>query len=62
MARATPKYEVLFLKYRDPPLWPTSYISERRTNFSQSIYGIKVRCYGEHVDEHIANLGNIVRA
>ncbi len=23
-------------------------------------YGIKVRCYGEHVQEHIGNLGNIL--
>jgi len=43
-------------------------ISQRRTTFAKA-YGIKVRCYGEHVGEHIGNLirthweleGNIVR-
>ncbi len=35
------------LKYRDPSLWPT-YIGERRTTFAKA-YGIKVRCYGEHI-------------
>jgi hypothetical protein len=40
-----------------PTLWPT-YIVERRTTFAKA-YGIKVRCYGEHVGEHIGNLGNI---
>jgi hypothetical protein len=47
------------LKYRVPPLWPT-YIGERKTTFAKA-YEIKVRCYGEHVEEHIGNLGNIVR-
>jgi hypothetical protein len=46
------------LKFRVPPLWPT-YIGERRTTFAKA-YGIKVRCYGEHVGEHIGNLGNIL--
>jgi hypothetical protein len=32
---------------------------EMRTTFAKA-YGIKVRCYGEHVAEHIGNLGNIV--
>jgi hypothetical protein len=45
------------LKYRVPPLWPT-YIGERKTTFAKA-YEIKVRCYGEHVGEHIGNLGNI---
>jgi hypothetical protein len=31
-----------------------------RTTFAKA-YGIKVRCYGEHVGEHIGNLGNILR-
>jgi hypothetical protein len=31
------------------------YIGERRTKFVKA-YGIKVRCYGEHVGEHIGNL------
>jgi len=43
-------------------------ILERRTTFAKA-YGIKARCYGEHVGEHIGNLirthweleGNIVR-
>jgi len=47
------------LKYRVPPLWPT-YIGERKTTFAKA-YEIKVRCYGEHVGEHIGNLGNIVK-
>jgi hypothetical protein len=34
--------------------WPT-YIGERRTTFAQA-YQIKVRCYGEHVEEQIGNL------
>jgi len=32
-----------------------SYIGERRTTFAKA-YGIKVRCYEEHVGEHIGNL------
>jgi hypothetical protein len=31
---------------------------ERRTTFAKA-YGIKVRCYGEHAEEHSGNLGNI---
>ncbi len=38
------------LKYGVPPLWPT---------FAKA-YGIKVRCYGEHVGEHIGNFWNIL--
>ncbi len=60
------KVEGSIFNYRVPPLWPT-YIGERRTKFAKS-YGIKVRCYGEHVGEQIGNLmrthlvliGNIV--
>ncbi len=37
-----------------------SYICERKTTFAKA-YGIKLRCYGEHVGEHIGNLGNILR-
>jgi hypothetical protein len=37
------------------PFWPT-YIGELRTTFAKA-YGIKVRCYGVHVGEHIGNLG-----
>ncbi len=41
--------------YIVPPLGPT-YIGE-----SAKTYGLKVRClYGEHVGEHIVNLGNIL--
>jgi hypothetical protein len=43
-----------YFEYRVHPLWPT-YIGERRTTFAKA-YGIKVRCYGEHVGEHIGNL------
>jgi hypothetical protein len=42
--------------YIVPPFGPT-YIGE-----SAKAYGLKVRClYGEHVREHIVNLGNIVK-
>jgi len=42
-----------------PPLRP-GYIGERRTIFAKA-YGMKVRClYGDHVGEHIVNLGNIL--
>ncbi len=41
--------------YMVPPLGPT-YIGE-----SAKAYGLKMRCfYGEHVGEHIVNLGNIL--
>jgi hypothetical protein len=53
-----PKVEGFIFKYRVPLLWPT-YIGERRTTFAKA-YGIKVRCYGEHVGKHIGNLGNIL--
>jgi hypothetical protein len=53
-----PKTKGFILKYIVPPLWPT-YIGERRRPFSKA-YGIKVRWYGEHVGENIANLGNIL--
>jgi hypothetical protein len=46
------------LKYIVPSFWP-AYIGERRTPFSKA-YGIKMRSYGEHVGENIANLGNIL--
>jgi hypothetical protein len=54
-----PKIKGSILKYRVPPVWPT-YIGERRTTFGKA-YGIKVRWHGEHVGEHIENLGNILR-
>ncbi len=51
------KIEGCVLMYKVSPLRPT-YIGERRTTFAKA-YGIKVRClYGEHVEEHIVNLGN----
>jgi len=49
------KIEGSALMYIVPPLGPT-YIGE-----SAKAYGLKVRClYGEHVGEHIVNLGNIL--
>jgi hypothetical protein len=42
--------------YRIPSLLPT-YMGQRRTTFAKA-YGIKVRCYGDHVGEHNGNLGN----
>jgi hypothetical protein len=54
-----PKIEGSILKFRVPAICPT-YVSEGRTTFATA-YGIKVRCYGEHVVEHIGNLRNILR-
>jgi hypothetical protein len=49
------KIEGFVLMYMVPALRPT-YIGE-----SAKAYGLKVRClYGEHVEEHIVNLGNIL--
>jgi len=53
-----PKIEGSILKYKVSSLWPT-YIGERTMTFAKA-YGIKVRCYGEHVGEHIGNLRNIL--
>jgi hypothetical protein len=50
---SSPKTKGSILKYRVPPLWLT-YIAERRTTFAKAC-GIKMRCYGEHVGEHIEN-------
>jgi hypothetical protein len=50
-----PKIEGSNLKHRNAPLWHNS-IGERRTTFAKA-YGIKVRCYGGNVGEHIGNLG-----
>jgi len=44
-----PNTEGYILKYIVAPLWPT-YIGERRITFAKA-YGIKVRCYGEHVGD-----------
>jgi len=49
-----PKTEGSILKYSVPPLCLT-YIAERRTPFAKAC-GIKLRCYGEHIE----NLGNIL--
>jgi len=46
------------LKYRIPCVWPI-YTCERRTTFAKE-YGIKVRCYGEHVGQHNGNLRNLI--
>jgi hypothetical protein len=54
-----PKIEGFILRSRIPSLALT-YIGERRTTFAQA-YDIKVRCYGEHVDEYIENWRNILR-
>jgi hypothetical protein len=49
------KIESSVLMYMVPPLGLT-YIGE-----SAKAYGLKVRClYGEHVEEHIVNFGNIL--
>jgi hypothetical protein len=51
------KQKVLFWSIYFLPFGPCI-IGERRTTFAQA-YGIKVRCYGEHVGEHIGNLMRI---
>ncbi len=51
------KIEDSVLKFAVPTLWPR-YIGERRTTFAKA-YGIKVRCFREHVGEHNGNLGNM---
>jgi hypothetical protein len=53
-----PKIKGSILKYRVSHLWPT-YTGERTTTFAKVCW-IKVRCYGEHVGEHIGNLRNIL--
>jgi len=57
----SPKKKVLIGNVEFPPLWP-SYRGERRRTFGKA-YGIKMRCYAEHVGgthwkpgEHIGNL------
>jgi hypothetical protein len=55
-----PKIEGSILKYKVHPLWPT-YIGERRTTIAKAC-GIRVKCYGEHVGEHIGNLVKILGA
>jgi hypothetical protein len=54
-----PKVEVSIVKYRVPPPLAHQNIGERRKTFANA-YGIKMRCCGEHVGEHIGNLGNTV--
>jgi len=51
-----PQSRRFILKYRGPPLWPTS-IGERRTTFAKA-YGIKVRCYCELVGGTCQELEN----
>jgi hypothetical protein len=50
-----PKIQGSILKYGVPPLWFT-YICKWRRTYAKA-YGIKVRCYGENVGDHIGNLG-----
>jgi hypothetical protein len=45
-----PETKGYILKYIVPPIWPT-YIGERKTTCAKA-YGIKVRCYEEHVGTH----------
>jgi hypothetical protein len=52
-----PKIEGPIFKRRTPPIWLT-YIGEMKT--TAKAYRIKVRFYGEHVREHIGNMGNLV--
>jgi hypothetical protein len=48
-----PKIKGFIFKYRVSPLGPM-YKGEGTTTFAKA-YGIKVRCYGEHVGEHTRN-------
>jgi len=53
------KIEGSILIFIVPPLGPT-YIGERRTTLAKT-YGLEMKClYGEYVEEHIVNLGNIL--
>jgi hypothetical protein len=52
-----PKVEGCILKYFIPPLWH-AYIGESRTTFAKA-YGIKVRCYGEHVGNLMGTHGEL---
>jgi hypothetical protein len=52
-----PEIEGFILKCRVLRLWLT-YVSERMTTFATA-YGIKLRCYREHVGEHIGNQGKM---
>ncbi len=53
------KLNVLFgnIFYSSPLNWPI-YICKRRTTFAKS-YRIKLRCYWEHIREHIGDKGNL---
>jgi hypothetical protein len=54
-----PKIKGSVLMYIVPP-FSLGCIGERRTTFAKA-YGVKVRCLnGEHVGEHIVNLGNML--
>jgi hypothetical protein len=55
-----PTIEGSVSKSRVPSLWPTTIAGEMMTTFAKA-YGLKVRCYGEHVEEHIEDLRNILR-
>jgi hypothetical protein len=53
-----PKIKGFILKYKSPPpFWPI-YIGVKRTTFGKT-YGIKVRCYGDNIGEHIGNHGKM---
>jgi hypothetical protein len=54
-----PKLDGSILKNGVFPIWPR-YIGEEMTRFAKA-YGIKVRCYGEHVGEHIESLVNVLK-
>jgi hypothetical protein len=47
------KTEGSVLKFRVHSIWRT-YMGERRTTFAKT-YAMKVRCYEEHIEEHIGN-------
>jgi hypothetical protein len=54
-----PKNGTLSGKMECFALWPT-YIGEKRRTLGRT-YGIKSRCYWNTLEEHIENLGNILR-
>jgi hypothetical protein len=54
----TPQNWMFYLEYYSSPLnWPI-YICKRSTTFAKS-YQIKLRCYWEHIREHIGTKGNL---
>jgi len=54
-----PKIECFIMKYKVPPVWPHLY-RWKEDNICQNTWD-KSEVYGEHVVEHIGNLGNMLK-